>query len=114
MLGFGEAQLVPWRDRRSKRTPRSTRSPNAGRGRGAETVSPSGVALQADVAGLQLLVIEHADAAAARLGVAVEREVHFLDAMALGAGAELGLGAGRGAAEQDVVGFVHVQLSDVS
>ena len=59
--------------------------------------------LEADVARLQLLVIEHADAAVPGDGVAVEGEVHFLDAMALGAGAELRLGAGRAAAEQDHV-----------
>ena len=39
--------------------------------------------------------------------VTVEGEVHFLDAVALGAGAELGLGAGRAAAEQNEVGLVH-------
>ena len=58
---------------------------------------------EADVARLQLLVIEDADAAAAGIGVALEREVHFLDAVALGARAELGLGARRAAAEQDEV-----------
>ena len=40
---------------------------------------------QADVAGLQLFVIQHADAAMAHDLVAVEGEVHFLDAVALGA-----------------------------
>ena len=35
---------------------------------------------EADVSGLKLLVIEDTDAAPARFGVAVEREVHFLDA----------------------------------
>src|SRR4051812_49160006 len=69
--------------------------------------------LEADVAGLQLLVIEHANAAAARLGVTFEGEVHFFDAVALGAAAELRLGAGRRAAEQDVVGLVHDQLSSL-
>ena len=63
--------------------------------------------LEADVAGLQLFVVEHADAAVARHRVAVEREVHFLDAVALGARAELRLGAGRAAAEQDEVALVH-------
>ena len=47
--------------------------------------------LQADVAGEQLLVIEHAHAAVPIDLVAVEREVHFLDAMTLGAGAEVPL-----------------------
>ena len=37
----------------------------------------------------------------------VEREVHFLDAVALGAGAELGLRARRAAAEQDAFVTVH-------
>ena len=67
--------------------------------------------LEADVAGLQLLVIEHADAAAARLLVTVEGEVHLLDAVAFGAGAELGLGPGSGAAEQNEVGLVHDGMS---
>jgi hypothetical protein len=39
--------------------------------------------------------------------MAVESEIDFLDAMALGAGAELRFGSGGGAAEQDVVGLVH-------
>ena len=42
---------------------------------------------------LELLVREHADPAAALVVVALEGEVHLLDAEALGAGAELGLGS---------------------
>ena len=69
--------------------------------------------LEADVAGLQLFVIEHAHAAPPRLGVAVEREVDFLDAVALGAGAELRLGARRAAAEQNEVVLVHDRFRNV-
>ena len=57
-------------------------------------------------------MIEHADAAAADILVSVEGEVHFFDAVALGAGAELGLGAGRGAAEEDEVCFVHDECQE--
>ena len=56
---------------------------------------------ETDVAGLQLLVIQHAYAPVPRDGVAVEREVHFLDAMPFGAGAEFRFGPRRAAAEQD-------------
>ena len=63
----------------------------------------AGHVLEADIARLQLLVVEDADAAVTGDGVAVEGEVHFLDAMTLGAGAELRLGPGRAAAEQDHV-----------
>src|SRR5262249_14929742 len=66
---------------------------------------------EAHVAGLQLLVIEHAHAAMPDDVVAVEGEVDLFDAMAFGAGAEFGLGAGRAAAEQDVVGSVHDEES---
>src|SRR5262245_14378719 len=52
-------------------------------------------------------MIEHADAAAARFGMPLEREIHFLDAVTLRAVAERRLGAGRRAAEQDEVGLVH-------
>jgi hypothetical protein len=52
-------------------------------------------------------VIEHAHASLAGDGVAVEREVHFLDAVPLGALAELRFGAWRAAAEQDDVLFSH-------
>ena len=60
---------------------------------------------------LQFLVVEHADAATAVDGVTLEREVDFLDAVALGARAELGLGARRAAAEQDDVDFFMRVLS---
>src|SRR5262245_4111472 len=66
--------------------------------------------LEAHVTGEQLLVIEDTNPAAPRLGVPLEREVHFLDTVTLRARAELRFGAGRRAAEQDVVGFVHSQL----
>ena len=46
--------------------------------------------LEADVAVLQLFVIEDADAALAEQRVALECEVDFLDAVAFGAGAESG------------------------
>ncbi len=39
--------------------------------------------------------------------VALEREVHFFDAMTLGARAELSLGARRPTAEQDAVARFH-------
>ena len=58
---------------------------------------------EADVAGAQLLVIEDAQAARADVDVALEGEVDFLDAEALGAGAERLFGAERAAAEEDVV-----------
>ena len=43
----------------------------------------------------------------ARVVVALEGEVHLLDAVALGGRAELGLGAVRGAAEEDAVLGLH-------
>src|SRR5687767_4898524 len=60
---------------------------------------------QADVTGLQLLVIQDAHAAMAGDFVPLEGEVDLVDAAALGESAELGLGAGRAAAEQDAVGW---------
>ena len=39
--------------------------------------------------------------------VAVEREVHLFDPVALGAGAKRRLGARRAAAEQDALGWFH-------
>jgi hypothetical protein len=48
--------------------------------------------LQADVAGQQLLVIEHAHAAVPIDLVTVESEMHFLDAIPLGRGTERGFG----------------------
>ena len=62
---------------------------------------------EADVARLQLLVVQDAHAAMAHDLVAVEREVHFLDAVALGAGAELASAPWRAAAEQDAVAWIH-------
>ena len=58
---------------------------------------------EADFAGGELFVIEHAQAARARRLVAVEREVDFLDAEALGARAERLFSAERAAAEEDFV-----------
>ena len=74
-----------------------------GRRVGVAAVHQAGDVLEADVAGLQLFVVQHADAAVAGDLVAVEGEVHFLDAVALGARAELGFRAGRAAAEQNAV-----------
>jgi len=42
LLGFGEAQLVPWKDRPTNRLSRKRRVPSGGKGRGAEIVSASG------------------------------------------------------------------------
>ena len=39
--------------------------------------------------------------------MAIKREVDFLDAMSLGAGAKLGLGASSTTAEQDAVCWFH-------
>jgi hypothetical protein len=39
--------------------------------------------------------------------VAVEGEIHFFDAVTLGTGAELRLGAGRAATEQNHIFFFH-------
>src|SRR6185436_11454088 len=66
--------------------------------------------LEADVAGLQFLMIEDANAAPAFLRVALEGEVHFLDAMTFRALAERRLGARGGATEEDEVCFVHVSV----
>ena len=74
---------------------------------GVAPMHQPGDVLQADVAGQQFLVIEHAHAAMAVDLVAVEGEVHFLDAVTLGAGAERGFGARRAAAEQNAVGWLH-------
>src|SRR4051812_24950309 len=52
-------------------------------------------------------MIEHPDAAPARFGVAFEGEVHFFDAVALGARAKLCLRARSRAAEKDEIGLVH-------
>ncbi len=58
---------------------------------------------EADFAGGELFVIEDAQSARAHRLVAVEREVDFLDAEALGAGTELRFGAQGAAAEEDYV-----------
>src|SRR5690606_5295814 len=61
---------------------------------------------EAHVAAAQLFLGQHADAAVARVVVALEGEVHLLDAVALGGGAEGRLGAGGGpAVEHAVLGF---------
>ena len=52
-------------------------------------------------------MVEDAHAAVPVDLVALEREVHFFDAVVLGTGAEGGFGARRAAAEQDAVGCVH-------
>jgi hypothetical protein len=39
--------------------------------------------------------------------VAIEGEIHFLDAVTLGAGAEVGLGAWRASAEENAVAWLH-------
>src|SRR5262249_42201498 len=62
---------------------------------------------EADVAVLELGVGQDADAARARVAVALEGEVHLLDAVALGALAEGGLGALCGAAEEDALVGLH-------
>ena len=63
--------------------------------------------LEADVARLELLVIQHADAAVPRDLVAVEREVDLLDAVPLGRRAELRFRARGAAAEQNALGWLH-------
>ena len=67
-------------------------------------VHQPGDVFEADVAGLQFLVVEDAYAAVPDDLVPVEGEVHLLDAVTLGAGAELGLGARGAATEEDAVG----------
>src|SRR4029453_18384880 len=56
---------------------------------------------------LQLFMIEHADAAPAGFGVAIERKVHFFDAVTFGTRAELCLGARSGAVEKNEISLVH-------
>src|SRR5690606_1793316 len=63
--------------------------------------------LEADVAGLQLLVREDPQPALPRVVVALERVVHLVDAVALRFLAERRLGARRAAAEQDAVLWFH-------
>jgi hypothetical protein len=63
--------------------------------------------LEAHVAGKQLLVVEHADAAWPYHAVPFECEVHFLDAVLLRARAELGFRAEGAAAEENALRGVH-------
>src|SRR6185503_5626936 len=62
---------------------------------------------KAHISRQELFMIEHADATSAGFRVAVECEIHFFDAMTLGARTELRLGAWSGAAEKNEVGLVH-------
>src|SRR5262245_61044596 len=62
---------------------------------------------EADVSVLQLFVVEHTNATTPLDRVALECEVDFLDAVALGTGAERRFGARCPAAEQDRVVCVH-------
>src|SRR6185295_16568378 len=68
---------------------------------------------EADVARLQLLMVEDAHPAVAIDFVPLEGEVHFLDAVAFGTGAEFRLRARRAAAEQDGFVSIHVCVSRV-
>ena len=68
---------------------------------GVSTMQEPPEVLQAHVAGLQLLVIQHADAPVPCDVVALEGEVDFIDSTSFSAGAELCLSARRAAAEQD-------------
>jgi hypothetical protein len=52
-------------------------------------------------------VIEDADAAAALYLVTVESKIHFLDAVAFGAGAEFGFGTRCPTAEENAVRCLH-------
>jgi hypothetical protein len=70
-------------------------------------VHEPGDVLEADVAGEKLFVIEDADAAVARYLVAFEREVDFLDPVALRARAKSGFRPGGSTAEQNAVGWLH-------
>jgi hypothetical protein len=63
--------------------------------------------LQADVAGEQFLVVEHAHATVTADLVAIEGEIDLFDAVTLGTRAELGFSPWRSAAEQDAVGWCH-------
>ena len=62
---------------------------------------------EAHVAVLQLGVRQHADAALARVLVAVEGEVHLLDAVPFRGGTERRLRATGGATEENAVFAVH-------
>jgi hypothetical protein len=63
--------------------------------------------LQAHVSGQQFFVVEHAHAAVPFDLVAVEREVHFFDAVTLGQRTECRFGARCAATEQNAVRRVH-------
>src|SRR5207247_8283436 len=69
---------------------------------------------EADVTRLQLLVIQDADAAVPVDLVALEREIHLLDAVVLGARAECRLCSRRAAAEQNAVVSFHLCVSRAS
>jgi hypothetical protein len=66
--------------------------------------------LEADVACLQLFVIQHADAAVPRQLVAFEGEIDFLDAVPFSARAELGFRTWSTAAEEDAFANVHFEI----
>src|SRR4030095_9540196 len=74
---------------------------------GIPPVHEPGHVLEADVARLQLLMIERAEAAPSNLLMPFKGEIHFFNAVAFGARAELGFGAGRAAAEEDAVRWFH-------
>src|SRR5262249_57239439 len=59
--------------------------------------------LEADVARLQLFVVQNTHAAMSLDRVPFEGKVHFVDAVPLGARAKLGLGSRRASAEQNAV-----------
>jgi hypothetical protein len=59
-------------------------------------------------------MIERAEAAPPNLLMTVKREVHFFNAVAFGARAERSFGAGRAAAEQDAVRWIHKTCADAS
>src|SRR5215831_7245014 len=65
--------------------------------------------LEAHVARLELLMVQHPHSARSAHRVLLEREVHFLDAVTLGRLAEGGFRARRAAAEEDAVRWFHGQ-----
>src|SRR4029077_6265417 len=78
--------------------------------RGSVRVTPVHQArhvFEADITGLQLFMIQDAHAAVPHDRVALERKVHFVDAVALGARTELGLGSRGSPAEEDAVARLH-------
>jgi hypothetical protein len=74
---------------------------------GIAAVHQAADVLEADVAVLQLFVVEHADAAVADDLVALEGEVHLLHAVPLGAGPELGFRSRGAATEENAVCCFH-------